>query len=103
LFFLSKACAAIYLSSKKHDIKLAYTNNKPWYEILIGENKEQCISNICNALLFLEHESKSDLVSDAFLSFLPSLISTDESSSGGFNDPGSFVWLWMDEFESSLN
>lgn len=112
------ACAAIYLSAKNNNINLPFLINQeqkkiPWYEILIGANKEQCISNICNALLFLQNNNTDDenntsltIMQAAFINFIPSLLSNDIDGNGfddgSFNDPGSFIWLWMDEFEMSL-
>jgi len=85
------ACAAIYLSSREKDIILPM-QPRPWWQAFIGTDREQHLSNVCNAFLALRHHPS---VPDAFLKFIPSLL-----PDGSFNDPDSFIWMWMDQFES---
>merc|ERR1711862_153781 len=107
------ACAAIYLSSRENKIALPNVHCNNWWDVFIGTNQEQDISNICNALLSFKYSHHSYYY-DAFHTFIPSLLALNyndtttttnnninHENSCSFNDPGSFIWLWIDEFENS--
>ena len=79
------ACASICLACHDKNITLP-TEPRPWYQVFIGENCDQDLSNTCNAILSLGDEKLAGY-RDVMRTFVVSLV-----EEGGFNDPGSFLW-----------
>jgi hypothetical protein len=85
-----QACAAIYLACYQNNILLPL-KPRPWWEVFIGTNHEQDLSNICNALLALGDEGCIEGYSEALRTYVISL-----EENGSFNDPGSYIWKTLD-------
>lgn len=93
------ACAAIHLATIDDDDDESRprpppTYPKPWWEVFLGPNRNQELSDVVAALLGLTAADEPAVVratERAAIEFVPSLV-----PGGSFNDPGSRLWRATD-------
>ena len=79
------------IASSNHNVELPL-KPRPWWEVFIGPDRNQDVSNVCNSILAVGDENDLDN-RRAKYAFVSSLIQDPGSS---FNDPDSFLWSAAD-------
>jgi len=83
------ACAAILMACSIYNVELPLVPC-PWWEVFVGCNRSQDLSNVCNSILAVGDEENLD-VRRAKYAFVPSLL-----KQSSFNDPESYLWSKAD-------
>ena len=85
---IPKASAAILMACTNHNASLPFTP-RAWWEVFIGSNRGDDLSEVCNAILAVGDVTEVDVIR-AKQAYVPSLV-----EDGSFNDPESFLWSDM--------